>query len=41
MKKGLLVAMATRRIKQDGGERGMLIYGYTKCASRKFRPVKR
>jgi hypothetical protein len=30
---GMPVEMVTRRIRADGGERGMLIYGY------KFRPV--
>ena len=30
---GMPVEMVTRRIKEDGDERGMLIYGY------KFRPV--
>ena len=30
---GMPVEMVTRRIKQDGGRQGMLIYGY------KFRPV--
>lgn len=30
---GMPVQMVTRRIKEDGDERGMLIYGY------KFRPV--
>jgi len=30
---GMQVEMVTRRIKQDGGRQGMLIYGY------KFRPV--
>lgn len=30
---GMIVEMVTRRLRQDGDERGMLIYGY------KFRPV--
>ena len=30
---GMPVEMVTRRIREDGGERGMLVYGY------KFRPV--
>jgi uncharacterized OB-fold protein len=30
---GMPVEMVTRRLRQDGDERGMLIYGY------KFRPV--
>jgi uncharacterized OB-fold protein len=30
---GMPVEMVTRRIKEDGDERGMLVYGY------KFRPV--
>ena len=30
---GMPVEMVTRRIREDGDERGMLIYGY------KFRPV--
>ena len=33
VKIGMPVEMVTRRIKEDGDERGMLIYGY------KFRPV--
>ena len=33
VKIGMPVEMVTRRIRQDGDERGMLIYGY------KFRPV--
>ena len=33
VKIGMPVEMVTRRIHQDGDERGMLIYGY------KFRPV--
>ncbi len=32
---GMPVEMVTRRIRQDGDERGMLVYGY------KFRPVMR
>jgi len=30
---GMPVEMVTRRIKEDGGKQGMLVYGY------KFRPV--
>jgi uncharacterized OB-fold protein len=30
---GMPVEMVTRKIRQDGDERGMLVYGY------KFRPV--
>ena len=30
---GMPVEMVTRRLRQDGDERGMLVYGY------KFRPV--
>jgi uncharacterized OB-fold protein len=30
---GMPVEMVTRRIRQDGDERGMIVYGY------KFRPV--
>jgi hypothetical protein len=37
----MLVEMATRRIREDGDERRMLIYGYTRQCTQgcKFRPV--
>ncbi len=40
VKIGMPVEMVTRRIKEDGDERGMLIYGYAKHSlGRKFRPA--
>ena len=40
VKIGMPVEMVTRRIRQDGDERGMLIYGYTSVRLwRKFRPA--